>query len=49
MTRWMRQAGLVPRNVMGMHYNPIFRTCSLGGNTDINYLVHAKRPEAGSE
>ncbi len=44
MTRWMRQAGLIPQNIMGMHYNPLLRTCSLGGNRDINYLVHAKRP-----
>ena len=43
MTSWLRQAGLVPRNITGMHYNPIFRTCSLGANLDINYLVHAKR------
>ena len=45
-TRWMHQAGLIPQNFMGMHYNPIFRTCSLGGNLDVNYLVHAKRPQA---
>ena len=44
MTDWMHQAGLIPQNITGMHYNPIFRTCSLGGNQDINYLVHAKRP-----
>jgi len=46
MTLWMRQAGLIPQNIMGMHYNPLFRTCSLGGNLDINYLVHAKRPQS---
>jgi 2-polyprenyl-6-hydroxyphenyl methylase/3-demethylubiquinone-9 3-methyltransferase len=46
MTTWMRQAGLIPQNFMGMHYNPVFRTCSLGGNLDVNYLAHARRPEA---
>ena len=44
MMLWMQQAGLMPQDVTGMHYNPVFRTCTLGGNTDINYLVHAKRP-----
>jgi 2-polyprenyl-6-hydroxyphenyl methylase/3-demethylubiquinone-9 3-methyltransferase len=45
MTLWIRQSGLIPQNITGMHYNPIFRTCSLGGNPDINYLVHATRPQ----
>lgn len=42
---WIRQADLVPRNITGLQYNPLFRTCSLGGNPDINYLVHAGRPQ----
>lgn len=46
MTCWLQQSGLVLQNITGMHYNPVFRTCSLGGNLDINYLVHAKRPVA---
>jgi 2-polyprenyl-6-hydroxyphenyl methylase/3-demethylubiquinone-9 3-methyltransferase len=44
MTCWLQQSGLVLQNITGMHYNPVFRTCSLDGNLDINYLVHAKRP-----
>ena len=44
MTNWMRQAGLVPQDITGLHYNPVFRTCSLGGNRHVNYLVHARRP-----
>jgi 2-polyprenyl-6-hydroxyphenyl methylase/3-demethylubiquinone-9 3-methyltransferase len=43
MRRWMQQTGLVPHDITGMHYNPVFRTCSLGGNLHINYLVHARR------
>jgi 2-polyprenyl-6-hydroxyphenyl methylase/3-demethylubiquinone-9 3-methyltransferase len=46
MKRWMQLAGIVPQNITGMHYNPISRTSWLGGNLDINYLVHATRPRA---
>ena len=44
MTCWMRQAGLLPQDITGLHYNPVFRSCSLGGNRHVNYLVHARRP-----
>ncbi len=38
---WSRQAGLETRDITGMTYNPLFKTCRLGGNTDVNYLVHS--------
>ena len=40
---WARQAGLTVREFTGMHYNPITQRYSLGGNVDVNYLVHAVR------
>jgi 2-polyprenyl-6-hydroxyphenyl methylase/3-demethylubiquinone-9 3-methyltransferase len=46
MTCWLQQAGLIPQHITGMHYNPLFRSCSLGGKPDVNYLVHARRPES---
>ncbi len=42
---WVRQAGMIIKDISGMHYNPVFRTCSLGGNLHINYLVYANRPK----
>ena len=43
---WARQDGLRINNLTGMHYNPINRSYSLGGNTQVNYLMHAVAMEA---
>ncbi|MDJ0941042.1 MAG: bifunctional 2-polyprenyl-6-hydroxyphenol methylase/3-demethylubiquinol 3-O-methyltransferase UbiG [Woeseiaceae bacterium] len=43
---WARAAGLEFRESIGLHYNPITRNYSLGGNLDVNYLMHYQRPEA---
>jgi len=43
---WSRQAGLELRDVSGMHYNPLTRRYTLGGNVDVNYLMHLERPPA---
>jgi 2-polyprenyl-6-hydroxyphenyl methylase/3-demethylubiquinone-9 3-methyltransferase len=40
---WARQAGLTPMDLCGLHYNPILRRYSLGGNTHVNYLAHYRR------
>ena len=40
---WARQAGLTPMDLCGLHYNPILRRYSLGGNTHVNYLAHYKK------
>jgi 2-polyprenyl-6-hydroxyphenyl methylase/3-demethylubiquinone-9 3-methyltransferase len=42
---WLRSAGLELVESTGMHYNPMTRVCTLGGNLDVNYLVHARRPD----
>lgn len=41
---WARDAGLVLRDSIGMHYNPLTREYSLGPNIDVNYLMHFHRP-----
>lgn len=41
---WARHAGLELRDSIGMHYNPITRDYSLGGNLDVNYLMYYQRP-----
>lgn len=44
LANWLRSAGLEMAEATGMHYNPLTRICTLGGNLDVNYLVHARRP-----
>jgi len=40
-----RRAGLVPRELAGMTYNPFTRTFRLGTDTAVNYLVALVRPD----
>jgi 2-polyprenyl-6-hydroxyphenyl methylase/3-demethylubiquinone-9 3-methyltransferase len=39
-----RRAGLVPRELTGMTYNPFTRTFGLGADTAVNYLIALERP-----
>lgn len=43
LARYCRNAGLEISGLTGMSYNPISKVYSLGANTDVNYLVHARR------
>jgi len=43
---WLREADLELQDIVGLHYNPVTRSVMLGGNVNVNYLVHACRPEA---
>jgi 2-polyprenyl-6-hydroxyphenyl methylase/3-demethylubiquinone-9 3-methyltransferase len=38
-----RDAGLDVAEIIGMSYNPVARSYSLGKDTDVNYLVRARR------
>ncbi|MDZ7662756.1 bifunctional 2-polyprenyl-6-hydroxyphenol methylase/3-demethylubiquinol 3-O-methyltransferase UbiG [Thiohalophilus sp.] len=40
---WVREAGLVTRELTGMSYNPLTRTYSLGHDVSVNYLLHSQR------
>ena len=40
-----RGAGLEVADLVGMTYNPITQVYALGSDTDVNYIVHATRPE----
>ncbi len=42
LARWLRQSGLTPRDIQGMTYSPLSRSYSLGRDTAVNYLVHAR-------
>ncbi len=44
LARGARGAGLDVRELAGMHFNPLTREYWLGGNVDVNYLVHARKP-----
>lgn len=43
---WARQAGLALHGSIGMHYNPLTREYSMGGDLDVNYLMHFRRRDA---
>ncbi len=45
---WARAANLEVREVTGMHYVPFTRNTRLGGNVDVNYLMHATIGQEGS-
>ncbi|TDY02644.1 bifunctional 2-polyprenyl-6-hydroxyphenol methylase/3-demethylubiquinol 3-O-methyltransferase UbiG [Thiohalophilus thiocyanatoxydans] len=40
---WVREAGLVTRELTGMSYNPLTRTYSLGHDVSVNYLLHSQK------
>lgn len=40
---WAAHAGLSFMDLTGLHYNPILRRYSLGGNTHVNYLIHFRK------
>ena len=44
LSAWIRAADLELRDISGLHYNPLTRSVMLGGNVQVNYLVHAVKP-----
>ncbi|AJJ19625.1 MULTISPECIES: bifunctional 2-polyprenyl-6-hydroxyphenol methylase/3-demethylubiquinol 3-O-methyltransferase UbiG [Yersinia] len=40
---WVDQTLLRERHIIGLHYNPITDHFKLGGNVDVNYMVHTQR------
>jgi 2-polyprenyl-6-hydroxyphenyl methylase / 3-demethylubiquinone-9 3-methyltransferase len=43
LARLCREAGLSVAEIVGMSYNPLARTYSLGNDTSVNYLIRARR------
>lgn len=43
LARHCREAGLTVGEIVGMNYNPLTQTYSLGGDTSVNYLLRARR------
>ena len=44
LAKWSRTAGLELLDVSGLQFNPLTFTCSLGSDTDVNYLMHLQKP-----
>lgn len=44
LARYCRSAGLDVSEIIGMTYNPLTKIYALGHDTDVNYLVHTRRP-----
>jgi len=44
LSRWLRDTGLAVMDIRGLHYNPWARYVRLGGDVNVNYIVHAQRP-----
>jgi 2-polyprenyl-6-hydroxyphenyl methylase / 3-demethylubiquinone-9 3-methyltransferase len=45
LARYCRGVDLEIVELTGMSYNPLTRVYSLGNDADVNYLVHARRPD----
>jgi 2-polyprenyl-6-hydroxyphenyl methylase/3-demethylubiquinone-9 3-methyltransferase len=45
LSRWCRAPGLEVGSLVGMTYNPLTKIYALGPDTNVNYIVHAIRPE----
>jgi 2-polyprenyl-6-hydroxyphenyl methylase/3-demethylubiquinone-9 3-methyltransferase len=43
LSSFVRAAGLTPREIAGMHYNPLNRQFSLSRDADVNYLMACTR------
>ncbi|GKX62433.1 ubiquinone biosynthesis O-methyltransferase [Pragia fontium] len=42
---WIDSTTLRERHMTGLHYNPLMKSFKLGGNVDVNYMVHCTRDE----
>jgi 2-polyprenyl-6-hydroxyphenyl methylase / 3-demethylubiquinone-9 3-methyltransferase len=45
---WCRHARLEVAELTGLHFNPLLRSYTLGGNVDVNYFLYARRPNSAS-
>jgi 2-polyprenyl-6-hydroxyphenyl methylase/3-demethylubiquinone-9 3-methyltransferase len=43
LSRFCREAGLAVEEIVGMSYNPLTRSYSLGNDTSVNYLMRCRR------
>jgi 2-polyprenyl-6-hydroxyphenyl methylase/3-demethylubiquinone-9 3-methyltransferase len=43
--QWLRASDMQVSEITGIHYNPLERTAHTGGHVNVNYLIHAIKPE----
>lgn len=43
---WCRAAALDVTEITGLHFNPVLHSYRLGGDVDVNYFMHARKPQA---
>lgn len=41
---WCRAAALDVAEITGLHFNPVLHRYRLGGDVDVNYFMHARKP-----
>jgi 2-polyprenyl-6-hydroxyphenyl methylase/3-demethylubiquinone-9 3-methyltransferase len=39
---WVREAGMVVKDMKGLYYNPITQSCKLTSDINVNYLIHCQ-------
>ena len=47
--RWAERAGLLVKDLTGIHYHPLTRRFSLGAGLDVNYLAWTRRPGGAAD
>ena len=45
---WCRAAALDVAEITGLHFNPLLHSYRLGGDVDVNYFMHARKPQAAA-
>ena len=40
LSTWCRQSGLTTKDITGLHYQPLSKTYSTGGDVDVNYMMY---------
>jgi 2-polyprenyl-6-hydroxyphenyl methylase / 3-demethylubiquinone-9 3-methyltransferase len=45
---WCRAAALDVAEITGLHFNPVLHSYRLGGDVDVNYFMHARKPQAAA-
>jgi 2-polyprenyl-6-hydroxyphenyl methylase/3-demethylubiquinone-9 3-methyltransferase len=44
LSHWTRNANLTMQDICGLEYNPITKQYRLSENTNVNYMIHVKKP-----
>ncbi len=45
---WCRASALEVAEITGLHFNPLLHSYRLGGDVDVNYFMHVRKPQAAA-